>query len=177
MSELQVLTDDALWPLLVIYLANCITIMHVYTVKFEDYIILQLSSDYISSAPIQHQVTTYCETNFVLAVFIVFNPVLRIKYFMTSIRTSVRSLIWYTTTFLLLNWRNGFDRWTGRWIKNWLNGSIQRVMTNNPMFKWKSVKSGLLQASILGPILFNIFINYIYSASSESLQVTLSWVR
>lgn len=45
------------------------------------------------------------------------------------------------------------------------------------MFKWKSVKSGLLQASILGPILSNMFINDIYSASSKLMHVISSWVR
>lgn len=176
MSELQVLTHDALWPLLVMCLAKCTAIVYVYTIIFEDYITLQLSSDYISSTPIQKQVTTYCEINFVLAIFLIFNAVLRIQYFMTSIRTSVRYLIGYAITFLLLNWRNGFDSWTGRWRWNWLNGSLKRVTTNNSVFKWKSVKSSLLQASILRPILFNIFINDTYSASSESLQVTPSWV-
>lgn len=119
-----------------------------YTVKFKDYIILQISSGYISSTPIQQQVTTYCETNFVLAIFIGFNAVLRVQCFIIPIYigviflskyilyfiTSVRSLMWYTTMFLLPNWRNGFDRWTGRWIGNWLDDSIQRIWTNNSMF-------------------------------------------
>lgn len=176
MSELQGLTHEALWLLLVMCLANCIATVYVYTIIFEDYIILQLSSDYISSTPIQKQATTYCETNFVLAIFSIFNAVLRIQYFMTSIRTSVRSLIGYTITLLLLNWKNGFDSWTGRWRWNCLDVSLQRVTTNNSMFKWKSVNSSLLQASILGPILLNIFINDTYSACSESFQVTPSWV-
>jgi len=52
--------------------------------------------------------------------------------------------------------RHGFDGWTTWWIRMWLDGHTRRVAVNG---MWKSVMSGVSQGSVLGLVLFNIFVS------------------
>ena len=45
------------------------------------------------------------------------------------------------------------------WIESWLNGRQQRVITNGSVSGWSLVRSGVLQESGLGRLLFLMFIN------------------
>ena len=62
----------------------------------------------------------------------------------------------------------GFDYTSLSFISTYLAGRKQRTKVNNYFSDWSNINSGIPQGSILGPLLFNIYINDIFYFVNEN---------
>jgi len=70
---------------------------------------------------------------------------------------------------------HGLDIWATWWIRIWLDGCTQRVAVNGLMSKWRPVRSGIPQGSVLGLALFNSFVGGIECTLSMLADDTKMW--
>ena len=76
----------------------------------------------------------------------------------------------------------GFSENSLNYIQSYLRNRLQRTNENNNFSLWKDIFSGVPQGSILGPLMFKIYINDIYlfpdngRLSSYADDTTLYWI-
>ena len=67
--------------------------------------------------------------------------------------------------------RYGTDGPLLQWFKHFLTNRMQRVVIRGKCWDWTSLKSGVPQGTILGPILFIIYINDISTDLTSTVKI------
>jgi retron-type reverse transcriptase len=72
---------------------------------------------------------------------------------------------------LLHKLKRYLPQWLTSWIAAYLRNRKQRVVYNQTKTEWKSVEAGVIQGSVLGPILFLLFIHDINEILPNEIEL------
>lgn len=53
------------------------------------------------------------------------------------------------------------NKYTVQWVNNWLMDQAQKIIAYGVTSGWQPITGAVSQGFILGPVLFNVFINYL----------------